>query len=62
MGVQLNGSYFQPLKMSWEGYNVTDEDVYCIDWPEKKHLRVLFQDAVSPPLVLSACIVSKNVA
>ncbi|MBY3201771.1 AAA domain-containing protein [Rhizobium laguerreae] len=23
-----NGSYFQPLKMSWDGYNVTDEDFF----------------------------------
>jgi sulfur transfer complex TusBCD TusB component (DsrH family) len=23
-----NGSYFQPLKMTWEGYGVTDEDFY----------------------------------
>lgn len=23
-----NGSYFQPLKMTWDGYSVTDEDFY----------------------------------
>jgi len=23
-----NGSYFQPLRMSWDGYNVTDEDFF----------------------------------